>query len=205
MLCYAMLGRMHAFFARHVGLFIYIITPTSIEVCVVTQRRAGKADARSSSRDRVSSCLRYLPSTLPSHGHQATPIMLLLPSAMCMSLIVPPLQPPAAFVRSVPTTSTLAFIQPEFLGKPAASKDNPGGAGNAEGNWWTPSKVDPKDQAAKVAEIRARQSISELNGRYKVEKLEKSDKQQAERAAKQAAKNAELQAKREKYAVKAAK
>jgi hypothetical protein len=128
--------------------------------------------------------------------------MLLLPTTMSASLVIPPLPPPAAYVRTVPTTSTLAFVQPEFLGKPAANKDNPGGAGNAEGNWWTPSNVDPKDQSAKVAEIRARQAISELNGQYKVEKLEKQDRQAAERAAKQAAKNAELQAKREKYANK---
>ena len=117
--------------------------------------------------------------------------MLLLP--MSASYVIPPLPHPAAYVRTVPTTSTLAFVQPEFLGKPAANRDNPGGAGNAEGNWWTPSNVDPKDTQAKVAEIKARQAISELNGQYKVEKLEKQDKQKAERAAKQAAKNAELQ------------
>lgn len=117
--------------------------------------------------------------------------MLLLP--MSASYVIPPLPHPAAYVRTVPTTSTLAFVQPEFLGKPAANRDNPGGAGNAEGNWWTPSNVDPKDTQAKVAEIKARQAISELNGQYKLEKLEKQDKQKAERAAKQAAKNAELQ------------
>ena len=135
--------------------------------------------------------LRHDRDTCGADGPSKIMSMLLLP--MSASYVIPPLPHPAAYVRTVPTTSTLAFVQPEFLGKPAANRDNPGGAGNAEGNWWTPSNVDPKDTQAKVAEIKARQAISELNGQYKLEKLEKQDKQKAERAAKQAAKNAELQ------------
>ena len=125
--------------------------------------------------------------------------MLMLPcmTMLPIALVLPPVPP---IVRSVPTTSTLAFIQPSFLGSPKANKANPSGAGNAEGNWWTPSQVDPKDQAAKVAEIRARQALVETNGKYKVDKLEKLEKQQAERAAQKALKDAELKAKQEKFA-----
>ena len=117
-----------------------------------------------------------------------------------MSMVNPP--PIVRSAVSFPTTETVAFIQPEFLGKPAANRANPGGAGNAEGNWWTPSKVDPKDTKAKVEEIKRRQAISEENSRYKVEALERSEKRQEALIAKKAQQQAELEAKRAKYAQK---
>ena len=111
-------------------------------------------------------------------------------------------QPPAAGSQAgllFPTSDALAFIQPDFLGAPAASKANPGGAGNAEGNWWTPSKALDTDcegnrvtartvltqeciYEKKVAEIKARQAISSENGRYKVEKLETTNQQQQQQS-----------------------
>ena len=114
-------------------------------------------------------------------------------------------------------SDALAFIQPDFLGAPAASKANPGGAGNAEGDWWTPSKALDTDcegnrvtartvltqeciYEKKVAEIKARQAISSENGRYKVEKLEKAEEQAAKRAEERAAKRAAAKAAQAKYA-----
>ena len=116
-----------------------------------------------------------------------------------------------------PTSATLAALQPDWLGAPAASKYNPGGAGNAEGNWWTPSKALDTDcegnrvtaktvltqeciYQKKVAEIKARQSISAENGRYKVEKLAAAEQKAEKAAAERAAKRAAEDAKRAKYA-----
>ena len=118
-----------------------------------------------------------------------------------------------------PSTEVLAFIQPAGLGSAKASKANPGGAGNAEGNWWTPSSAldtdcdgkpvtarNPLSQECiyqkKTAEIRARQAISEQNGQYKVEKLAAAEKRAAEAAEKKAAKAAEIRAQQAKYAAK---
>jgi len=99
-----------------------------------------------------------------------------------------------------PSTTNLAFIQPAGLGAPKASKSNPGGAGNAEGNWWTPSDVAPSDVDGKVAEIKRRQAISELNGQYKVEKLQAGERKAADAAAKKAERDAEIKARQARYA-----
>jgi len=118
---------------------------------------------------------------------------------------------------SVPSTTNLAFIQPAGLGAPKASSSNPGGAGNAEGNWWTPSSVLDTDcegrpvsptnkltkeciYEKKVAEIKARQAIAEQNGKYKVANLERGEAREAKKVAEKAAKDAALQAKLDKYA-----
>jgi hypothetical protein len=130
-------------------------------------------------------------------AHAAAAAALLVPAAQ----VPPSLPSQAACVRPAPPTSTLlAFIQPEGLGAAKANKANPSAGGNAEGNWWTPSKIDPQDQMGKVAEIRARQALVEENARYKVDKLERLEREQAARAARQAAQQAELQAKQAKYA-----
>ena len=85
-----------------------------------------------------------------------------------------------------------------------ANRANPGGAGNAEGNWWTPSYVldfrlrrqsrhaDDKIVAGciykkKTEEIKQKQAINALNAEYKVEKLAQLERQAAERTAKNAA------------------
>ena len=74
------------------------------------------------------------------------------------------------------------------LGAPKANRANPGGAGNAEGNWWTPSyvldtdcdgnRVTPTTKLSqeciykkKTEEIKQKQAINALNAEYKVEKL----------------------------------
>jgi hypothetical protein len=110
-----------------------------------------------------------------------------------------------------PSTDVLAFIQPPGLGKARASKANPGGAGNAEGNWWTPSSAldtdcngkpvtarNPLTQECifekKTAEIRARQAISEQNGQYKVDKLVALEKRAADAKAQKAQKAAGIRA-----------
>ena len=111
-----------------------------------------------------------------------------------------PLSPRSDAELVFPTTSNIAFIQPAGLGAPRASQTNPGGAGNAEGNWWTPSEVSPDDIEGKVAEIRRRQAISELNGRYKLEKLEADERKAKEAAAKQAREQEETRARQAKYA-----
>ena len=69
-----------------------------------------------------------------------------------------------------------------------------------EGNWWTPSNVPPSDVERKVAEIRARQAISEQNGAYKLEKLQAAEKKAAADAAKRAEREAEIKARQAKYA-----
>ena len=51
-----------------------------------------------------------------------------------------------------------------------------------------------------VAEIKARQDLNNLNGQYKVEKLERIKKSQLDRAAKKAAQDAEVKARQAKYA-----
>lgn len=118
-----------------------------------------------------------------------------------------------------PTTITLAFVQPEFLGAPKANVRNPAAGGNAEGNWWTGSRALETDcegnrvtattklsseciAKKKVAEIKARQEINELNGRYKVEKLERAEKRAAAEAAQRAERDAEIKARQAKYALK---
>eukprot|EP00322_Chrysochromulina_rotalis_P024996 CAMPEP_0115866396 /NCGR_PEP_ID=MMETSP0287-20121206/20225_1 /TAXON_ID=412157 /ORGANISM="Chrysochromulina rotalis, Strain UIO044" /LENGTH=169 /DNA_ID=CAMNT_0003320957 /DNA_START=12 /DNA_END=521 /DNA_ORIENTATION=+ len=116
-----------------------------------------------------------------------------------------------------PTSDVLAFIQPVGLGAPKASKANPGGAGNAEGNWWTPSSALDTDcegrpvtsttvltqeciYEKKTAEIKARQRMQEQNAIYKVEKLEAAKKKAAADAAKAAARAEEVKARQAKYA-----
>ena len=118
-----------------------------------------------------------------------------------------------------PTTNLFAFIQPPGLGAPKASQANPGGAGNSEGNWWTPSsaldtdcegrKVTATNQLTKeciyekkVAEIKARQQISAQNGAYKVEKLKEAEDKAAAKAAAKAQRDAETKARQEKYATR---
>ena len=54
----------------------------------------------------------------------------------------------------------------------------------------------------KVAEIKARQQISETNGRYKVEKLQAMKERDEAKAAKKAARDAEIKAAQAKYANK---
>ena len=51
-----------------------------------------------------------------------------------------------------------------------------------------------------VAEIKARQDLNNLNGQYKVEKLERIKQSQLDRAAKKAAQDAEVKARQAKYA-----
>ena len=118
-----------------------------------------------------------------------------------------------------PTSTNLAALQPDWLGAPAANKANPGGAGNAEGNWWTPSsaldtdcdgnKVTARTKLTqeciyqkKTAEIRARQAISSENARYKVERLEDMEKKAADAKALREQKLAAQAAKQAKYAAK---
>ena len=129
----------------------------------------------------------------PSSIHHACTASAAAP--VCAPPTMPSIFPP-------PTTELYAFIQPPGLGAPKASQANPGGAGNAEGNWWTPSSVDPKDQQKKVAEIRARQVIAERNGAYKVEKMRQAEEQAAAKAAAKAQRQAEIRAQREKYAAR---
>ena len=103
------------------------------------------------------------------------------------------------------------------LGSPKANKANPAGAGNAEGNWWTPSYVldtdcegnrvtDPKQLSQecifqkKRQEIKDKQAINALNAEYKVEKLAQLERQAAERTAKNAARAEEVAARQAKYA-----
>ena len=50
------------------------------------------------------------------------------------------------------------------------------------------------------AEIKARQDLNNLNGQYKVEKLERIKQSQLDRAAKKAAQDAEVKARQAKYA-----
>lgn len=50
-------------------------------------------------------------------------------------------QTSAAASHIFPSPMLIAALQPDWLGKPSANKFNPGGAGNAEGNWWTPSSA----------------------------------------------------------------
>jgi hypothetical protein len=71
-----------------------------------------------------------------------------------------------------------------------------------EGNWWTPSNVSPADLDAKVSEIRKRQSISEENALYKVEKLERDKQKALADAAKKAEREAEMKARQAKYAIR---
>ena len=52
----------------------------------------------------------------------------------------------------------------------------------------------------KVAEIKARQAISQENGAYKVEKLQAAEEKAAAKAAKQAQRDAETKAAQAKYA-----
>ena len=130
----------------------------------------------------------------PSAIHHTYTVSVSAPQA-CTPPDMPSIFPP-------PTTELYAFIQPPGLGAPKASEANPGGAGNAEGNWWTPSSVDPKDQQKKVAEIRARQAIAERNGAYKVEKMRQAEEQAAAKAAAKAQRQAEIRAQREKYAAR---
>jgi len=51
-----------------------------------------------------------------------------------------------------------------------------------------------------VAEIKARQDLNNLNGQYKMEKLERIKQSQLDRAAKKAAQDAEVKARQAKYA-----
>merc|ERR1719378_1392323 len=94
----------------------------------------------------------------------------------CAILI--PLPPPIP--SDVPihmSSSLLAALQPVGLGAPKANRANPAGAGNAEGNWWTPSTALDTDcdgrpvtaltkltreciYEKKVAEIKTRQAIT---------------------------------------------
>ena len=118
-----------------------------------------------------------------------------------------------------PTTNTLAFVQPDFLGAPKANRANPAAGGNAEGNWWTGSTALETDcegnrvtattklsseciAQKKVAEIKARQAINTQNGVYKVEKLERAEKRAAAEAAQRAERDAEIKARQAKYALK---
>lgn len=88
---------------------------------------------------------------------EPTPIRLSVQAVVRRSPIVPSVSVQAVVQRSpvtsgealFPTSQNIAFIQPAGLGAPKASKANPGGAGNAEGNWWTPSDVNPNDVEAK--------------------------------------------------------
>ena len=121
--------------------------------------------------------------------------------------------------RLFPSTFDMAFIQPAGLGAPRASKSNPGGAGNAEGNWWTPSAALDTDcegkpvrspselskeciYEKKVAEIKARQAISAENGQFKVDKLANDERKATADAEKKARAAAETKARHAKYAGK---
>ena len=116
-----------------------------------------------------------------------------------------------------PTTEALAFVQPAGLGSPKASKANPSGAGNAEGNWWTPSSALDTDcegnrvtsgmklsqecvYEKKVAEIRQRQALQEQNAQFKVDKLREAEQRALDVKAKKAARDAEIRAAQAKYA-----
>jgi len=127
-------------------------------------------------------------------------------------------EPSYAALGVFPSCS-IAALQPDFLGKPAANQANPAGAGNAEGNWWTPSSALDTDcdgnrvtattklskeciYEKKTAEIKARQAIQAQNGQYKVEKLAAGEKRAAELAAKKARELEEMKARQAKYANK---
>ena len=117
------------------------------------------------------------------------------------------------------TTNLLSFVQPAGLGAPRASKVNPANGGNAEGNWWTPSAAldtDCEGKAVsasnpltkecvyekKVAEIKARQAISQENAEFKVQKLKAAEEKAAAVAAKQARRDAETKERQAKYAAR---
>ena len=70
----------------------------------------------------------------------------------------------------------------------------------------TPTTVLSKEciYEKKVAEIQSRQAISAENGRYKVEKLAKAEKQAQKAVEERAAKRAEAEARQAKYAAMAA-
>ena len=117
------------------------------------------------------------------------------------------------------TTDLIAFVQPAGLGAPKASQVNPANGGNAEGNWWTPSAAldtDCEGRAVtaanpltkeciyekKVAEIKARQAISQQNAEFKVQKLKQSQEKAAAVAAKQAQREAEMKERQARYALR---
>uniref|UniRef100_A0A7S4MNX5 Uncharacterized protein n=1 Tax=Prymnesium polylepis TaxID=72548 RepID=A0A7S4MNX5_9EUKA len=123
----------------------------------------------------------------------------------------------AAPANLFPSTDVLAFIQPAGLGSAKANRANPSAGGNAEGNWWTPSSaldtdcegkpVTPTSKLTqeciyqkKVAEIRSKQAITEQNAVYKTDMLAEREKRVAAAAARKTAADAELAAKRAKYA-----
>ena len=61
------------------------------------------------------------------------PAPLPAPSALVERRPIAVQQPQTSSELLFPGTSTLAALQPDWLGAPAANKYNPGGAGNAEG------------------------------------------------------------------------
>ena len=123
--------------------------------------------------------------------------------------------PPAGF----PPTTSLNAAVPLYggLGSAKANRANPAAGGNAEGNWWTPSYVLDTDcegnrvtpttkltqeciNRKKVAELKSRQATTELNGQYKVEKLQRIKQSQEDKAAQKAVQDAEVKARQAKYA-----
>lgn len=174
----------------------------------------------------------------------STAAILIAPTAQPPIIAPSAIAPPSAFVSSAvareaaavarsaifPTTDMLASGTPTGvatpggglalyggLGAPKANRANPGGAGNAEGNWWTPSyvldtdcdgnRVTPTTKLSqeciykkKTEEIKQKQAINALNAEYKVEKLAQLERQAAERTAKNAARAEEVAARQAKYA-----